>query len=131
MNKQKKQSFNGSNRWKAYTLLTTAIVLATGCIYYDKEELLYPDSTVDCSKVTATYAVVKSIMTNKCNTAGCHNAASAAGSAVLETYDQVKALAGRIKQRAIVEKTMPPGTPLSVSEIAILTCWINSGTPNN
>jgi len=131
MNKQKIQSFSSSSRWKTWTFLAIAIVLATGCYYYDKEALLYPNSTVDCSKITATYTVVKSILTNKCNTAGCHNAASAAGSVVLETYDQVKAMAGRIRQRAIVDKTMPPGTPLTTSEIAVLTCWINSGTPNN
>lgn len=124
MHKQKKHSLN------ATALLTTIVILFTGC-YYDKGELIYPDSTVDCSKVTATYSAVKPIVATKCNTTGCHNAASAAGSVVLETYDQVKALASRIKQRALVEKTMPPGTPLTTSEIAILTCWINSGTPNN
>lgn len=101
-----------------------------GC-YYDKEELLYPDSKVDCSTVSGTFTKVKSIMTSKCSTTGCHNAGSAAGGTVLETYDQVKAKADRINQRAIVEKTMPPGTALSPEEIAILTCWISSGTPNN
>lgn len=116
---------------KAGALLAIVIVLASGCYYYDKEELLYPSSTVDCSTVNATYTAVKSILAGKCNTAGCHNAASAAGSAVLETYDQAKALAPRIKQRALVDKTMPPGGALSASEIATLTCWINSGTPNN
>ncbi|OQP63875.1 hypothetical protein A3860_23355 [Niastella vici] len=124
MHKQKKHSAS------ALALLTIIIVLLTGC-YYDKGELIYPDSTVDCSKVTATYTAVKPIVAGKCNTTGCHNAASAAGSTVLETYDQVKALAGRIKQRALVDKTMPPGAALTTSEIAILTCWINSGTPNN
>jgi uncharacterized membrane protein len=99
-----------------------------GC-YYDKAELLYPGRAVDCSTVSGTYTKVKSIMTNKCN--GCHNAASAAGGTVLETYDQVKAKAARINQRAIVEKTMPPGNALSSEEIATLTCWISSGTPNN
>jgi uncharacterized membrane protein len=55
----------------------------------------------------------------------------AAGGTVLETYDQVKAKAGRIQQRAIVERSMPPGTPLTAGDIAILQCWISSGTPNN
>ena len=102
----------------------------TGC-YYDKADLLYPDSTVDCSVVSATFSKVQPIITGKCNTSGCHNAGGAAGGTVLETYDQIKAKAGRINQRAIVEKTMPPGTSLSSEEIAILKCWISSGTPNN
>jgi len=103
-------------------------MLITGC-YYDKEELLYPGGTVDCSTVSATYTKVQAIMTNKCNT--CHSARSAAGGVVLETYDQVKAHADRINQRAIVEKTMPPAAPLATDEIAILKCWISSGAPNN
>jgi uncharacterized membrane protein len=130
MHKQQKHLFRKSHWVKVFALPATTVILATGC-YYDKGELIYPNSTVDCSKVTATYTAVKSIMAGKCNTTGCHNAASAAGSAVLETYDQVKALAGRIKQRVIVDKTMPPGNPLTSSDISILTCWINSGMPNN
>jgi uncharacterized membrane protein len=104
------------------------IMLMAGC-YYDKEELLYPGSAVDCSVVLATFSKVKSIMTNRCNT--CHNARDAAGGTVLETFDQIKAKADRINQRVIVEKTMPPGMVLSTEEIAILKCWISSGMPNN
>ncbi|THU39780.1 hypothetical protein FAM09_13785 [Niastella caeni] len=122
-------SYNNGMLLKAMTLPVIIILLAAGC-YYDKGELIYPD-TADCSKVNATYTAVKAILTTKCNTAGCHNTASAAGSIVLETYDQAKAQAGRIKQRAIVDKTMPPGSPLTASDISLLTCWINSGTPNN
>ncbi|AEV99613.1 protein of unknown function DUF989 [Niastella koreensis GR20-10] len=123
-------SFYGSKLLKALGVLAIIIVLASGC-YYDKAELIYPGSTTDCSKVTATYTAVKTILAGKCNTAGCHNATSAAGSVVLETYDQAKAQAARIKQRAFVDKTMPPGAPLTAPEIAVLTCWINSNTPNN
>jgi uncharacterized membrane protein len=105
-------------------------MLMAGC-YNDKEELLYPGSTIDCSTVSATFVKVQTIITNKCNTSGCHNARNAAGGTVLETYDQVKAKADRINQRVIVEKTMPPGTALLTEEIAMLKCWISSGTPNN
>ena len=130
MHKQPPHSCSGRYPLSAWASLVTMIILATGC-YYNKRELIYPGTTVDCSKVTATYTVVRSIMAGKCNTAGCHNAASAAGSTVLETYDQVKAMAARIKQRVLVDKTMPPGNPLTAPDIAVLTCWINSGTPNN
>lgn len=122
--------FYGSNLLKVLGVPVIIIISVCGC-YYDKAELIYPHSTTDCSKVTATYTAVKAILKSKCNTAGCHNATSAAGSVVLETYDQAKVQAGRIKQRAIVDKTMPPGATLTAPEIAILTCWINSNTPNN
>ena len=128
MNNQRIQFLPTGRRWLIISIITVMPIVMAGC-YYDKEELLYPGSTVDCSSVSATYSKVQSIMNNKCN--GCHNARSAAGGTVLETYEQVKASAGRIKQRAIVEKTMPPTSPLSSVEIAVLTCWISSGTPNN
>ena len=121
---------NGMRLWKLSFFFIVLIFFGEGC-YYDKEEILYPAAATDCSTVNATFTGVKSIITSKCATAGCHNAATAAGGTVLETYDQVKAKADRINQRAIVDKTMPPSTPLSTSEVAILKCWISSGTPNN
>ena len=128
MNNQRIQLLPGRRRWLIVPIITVMNILMAGC-YYDKAELLYPDSAVDCSTVSATFTKVQSIMTSKCNT--CHDARNAAGGTVLETYDQVKAKADRINQRAIIEKTMPPGTALSSSETAILKCWISSGTPNN
>jgi uncharacterized membrane protein len=110
----------------------TTVVAVAGC-YYDKEDLLYHKTGgVDCTKVNAKFTTdVLPLMIGKCATAGCHDAATAAGGAVLETYTQISGLAGRINQRCIVDGTMPPGAPLTVSEIDILKCWINSGTPNN
>lgn len=111
------------------TLLSVAVV---GC-YNDKEDLLYAKTrTVDCSSTSASYSAdVSPIMQRKCATSGCHTAAANAGGAVLENYNQVAALAGRIRQRCIIDKTMPPGTALTNAEMAVLSCWISSGTPNN
>lgn len=112
-------------------IIVTAILVISGC-YYDNEALLYPGGTVDCTTVNAKFSVdVKPIIQAKCNTAGCHNAASVAGGVVLETHAQVAAKAARINQRCVVEKSMPPGGPLTPGEIAILKCWIDSGSPNN
>lgn len=130
MNNQRIRFLTNRRGWLILPIITVMTILNAGC-YYDKAELLYPDSTADCSTVTATFTKVQSIMTNKCNTSGCHNASDAAGGTVLETFDQVKAKANRINQRVIVEKTMPPGTALASEDIAILNCWISSGTPNN
>ena len=112
--------------------ITLIVITVSGC-YNDKEDLLYPFSgKVDCTTISAKFSTdVKPMMQNKCATTGCHNAASRAGGTVLETYLQISGSAARTKQRCVVEKTMPPGAPLTPSEIAILTCWINSGAPNN
>ncbi len=115
----------------AITVVIAAMGLQ-GC-YYDKEELLYHKSgTVDCTTVNAKFSTdVAPLIKTKCATAGCHNAAGAAGGAVLETYTQIAGLSARVYQRCAVDKTMPTGGPLSTSEIAVITCWVNSGTPNN
>jgi uncharacterized membrane protein len=116
-----------------FILFISIIVLSVSGCYYDKEQFLYPaPATGGCSSISAKFSIdVAPIILTKCATAGCHNAASAAGATVLETYAQISSKAARINQRCIVDKTMPPGGGLSPSEIAILTCWISSGTPNN
>ena len=115
----------------AIAVITAALGLQ-GC-YYDKEELLYHKSgTVDCTTISAKFSTdVAPLIKTKCATAGCHNAAGSAGGAVLETYTQIAGLSARVYQRCVIDKTMPTSGPLSTSEIAIITCWVNSGTPNN
>jgi uncharacterized membrane protein len=52
---------------------------------------------------------------------------------VLNNYTQVFGSSGRIAVRALDLKTMPPqGMPqLTDDEIKILTCWKESGFPEN
>lgn len=115
-----------------FLFLSIVVLFVSGC-YYDNEQLLYPaPPTSSCDSINAKFGTdVAPIISAKCATAGCHNTASAAGGTILETYAQISAKAARIKQRCIIEKTMPPGGGLSPSEIAILNCWISSGIPNN
>ena len=105
----------------------------TSC-YYDKEELLYPGSTaaVDCSTVPATFSTeVLPLFTTRCALSGCHNAASASGGLVLDSYTQANAKKDRINIRAVVEKSMPPTGPLAPAEAAKIKCWIDGGALNN
>ena len=111
-------------------MLILLFISATGC-YYDKAELLYPGVTFNCSNITARYSDVQPIIALNCATTGCHDSGTRAGNTVLETYDQVRVKADRIFIRTIVERSMPAGKTLSSQEIAILNCWLNSGTPNN
>lgn len=110
--------------------LVLFILFSASCTN-DKEELLNPPKKNACDTLNATFTTVKSIITTKCSSARCHGAAAAKGGVILETYDQMKAKADRIKQRAIIEKTMPPSTPLNTNDIAVLQCWFDSGMPNN
>jgi uncharacterized membrane protein len=113
-------------------LSSTCLVQLQGC-YYDNEELLY-GATASCDSVQAGFSVdVSPIVSTKCAIAGCHNAATGAGSAVLTNHAEISAKAARIKDRAVVQKSMPPsGFPaLTDAELNKLRCWIESGAPNN
>jgi uncharacterized membrane protein len=112
-------------------IYVVAITLS-GC-YYDKEDLLYHlPATTNCNTINAKFSVdIAPLMQSKCATSGCHDAATAAGGTVLETYTQVADKAGRINQRCVIDKTMPPNGALTTTEISNLSCWISSGTPNN
>jgi uncharacterized membrane protein len=110
--------------------LALLILFATGCTN-DKEELLNPPKVNACDTLNATFTTVKSIITTKCSSSRCHSATAAKGGTILETYDQIKTKADRIKQRAIIEKTMPPSTPLTTNDVAVLQCWFDAGMPNN
>ncbi len=56
---------------------------------------------------------------------------SATGGVMMDTPDQIKALAARIKVRAVDQKTMPLGniTKITDKERALLGRWIQSGAP--
>jgi uncharacterized membrane protein len=108
------------------------IAVMQGC-YYDKEELLYPGTNVpaDCATVSAKFgADVSPLMATQCATAGCHNSA-AAGGLVLQTHAQISAAKEAVRQRAIVEKSMPPAGPLTPAQVNTLKCWLDAGAPNN
>jgi uncharacterized membrane protein len=120
-------------------LFATIIVLAvslisfSGC-YYDKAELLYPNSnaTIDCGLITSKFtADIQPIIQQKCATSGCHDSNSAAGGSVLLTYSQISSAKDRIMVRAITDKTMPPSGALSIDEISKIKCWITAGALNN
>jgi len=108
------------------------IATFTGC-YYDNAELLYGETkVVNCTTISAKFnADVNPIIQTKCATSGCHDAATGSGGAILVTYTQIAALSVRINQRCVVEQTMPETGPLPPAEIAIIKCWIDSGSPNN
>ena len=108
------------------------VILLQGC-YLDKEEILYPGSTVvaDCSTIPAKFSSdVLPIISSKCAIPGCHDA-SASGGVTFQTYAQISAKKDRIHTRAIIEKSMPASGALLPEEINKIKCWIDAGALNN
>ncbi|MBT8194848.1 MAG: hypothetical protein KJO64_00345 [Bacteroidia bacterium] len=99
--------------------------------YYDNEEELYPNSMCDTS-VTTFSAVVQPIIQNNCALSGCH-VPGGTGIGDYTNYAGVKAAVdnGKIQNRVIDLKTMPPSSPLANCDILKLQKWINNGAQNN
>lgn len=115
------------------SILTAA---ALGSCYYDKAELLYPDSKLPCDTTAVSkYSTdVAPIMSSSCNMSGCHNTTDAASGVILDTYAGVKiqALNGRLMGSTSTTGTMPKGgNKLLSCTLAKIQKWIDSGTPNN
>lgn len=99
--------------------------------YYDVEEEIYGPVT-GCDTIPPTFTnSIEAITAANCATQGCHGGLSPAAGLFLETYPQVKAIAdnGRLMERAVVQRTMPPTQPLSECDRLALEAWILAGAP--
>jgi hypothetical protein len=112
------------------------ILFIEGC-YYDKAELLYPDSNLPCDTISATAKFstdVLPVMNASCNLSGCHNSIDASSGVILDNYAGVRtqALNGRLMGSTSLTGTMPKNAArLSSCTLAKIQQWINSSTPNN
>ncbi len=113
-----------------YIIGVIAIWLLASACYYHKEELLYPAS-VDCTSTNSKYGTdVLPIIQSTCATAGCHDAASVNAGGPLTNYEQIKAKASQIKVQ-VLSGAMPQNSSLSALQLRLISCWIDSGSPNN
>jgi len=109
-------------------LLAAALVLGLSGCYYDVEADLYPSTSCDLTNTTYSAAIGPIISTN-CAVPGCH--VPGGTSPDLSTYAGVSANVGAVKQRALVDKDMPPSGSLSSCDQAKLQAWIDNGANNN
>lgn len=113
--------------------------ITAGC-YYDKEDELYPKTTVTCDGTAAKYStdVKTALDRTSCAIAGCHGS-GAAGGIQIDTYDNLKAYINRAKANFLgsIKHTsgysaMPKGGgKLTDAEICKIEGWINAGMFNN
>lgn len=113
------------------------VLLATGIsgCYYDKEELLYPNSGI-CDTAAVKYSItVLPIVSASCYS--CHAGNFPSGGVKLDTYDAIRAhaISGRL-YGAISHSpgfvAMPLNAPkLSNCKIQSIKKWIDEGALNN
>ncbi len=114
---------------KKIMFIITGFVLLAGC-YYDKEELLYPGGT-PCNGVDAKFSTkVLPLMQSRCAVVGCHDASSTNHAGPFTDYNLIKNHSIEIRS-AVLSGLMPQGSSLTPDEIKLISCWVESGAPNN
>ncbi len=106
------------------------LTLVSSC-YNDNEEDLYGPINCDVSEVT--YSVnVQPIINSSCATTGCHTSGGTAPGN-FNNYNELKSKVdnGTFENRVLIQKTMPPNSPLSDCELETLQAWIDGGALNN
>lgn len=116
-------------------IIITILFLIPSC-YYDKEELLYPQSASNCDSVNVSYAQhVKPLLAMECYS--CHSSSMASGGIIMGTHATDAALATNGKLYGTVSYAqgytpMPSGKAmLSACNIILIKKWIDKGAPNN
>jgi len=103
--------------------------------YYDKEDLLYPGTSV-CDTTLVTYSQsVLPVIASSC--LGCHGGANASAGIRLDNYNGVKnatnngLLIGAITHAQGFSPMPKNGNKLSDCNISKIRLWIAAGAPNN
>lgn len=111
-------------------ILSGIILVISSCTYKVTEEEI---PVVDvCDTLGVIYSNdVQTIISNNCNSPSCHG-----GNVNLPDYSSYEGLKtsvdnGKITQRVLEEKNMPPSGPLDEESLERIECWINEGAPNN
>lgn len=115
---------------KKLVFLTPLIFILQSC-YFDNEEDIYGPVSCDVSAVTFSNQVAP-IINSSCATTGCHvSGGSGPGNFTVFSELIAKVNNGSFENRVLIQKTMPPNSPLPDCDLQILQAWIDNGAPND
>ena len=118
------------------TIVFLGLVTGLSSCYFDKAEKIYPASACDVSNVTYA-ATIAPIMAKNCALSGCHDAATASGGYVLNSYAGVQAVAysgrlmGAVKHESGYSAMPQSADQLDACTINKLQTWVDAGALNN
>jgi len=119
---------------KRIVIFIISMIVLAGC-YYDKEDLLYPQSNCDTANSTYLTAVQPALQTYGC--IGCHSGSAPSGNILLNTYANVKTyvqngkLYGSITHSAGYSPMPQGGNKMNTCVINKIRTWIDAGALNN
>lgn len=105
------------------------IILYSACTYDNAEELY---GKPECTPESVSFSNdIMPLISANCAISGCHIGGQQLPT--LENYDQITQNAQAIKTNT-GNGTMPPagsGKSLTLEQINLIACWVDSGSPNN
>lgn len=110
------------------------VILSTSSCYYDKAEVLYPQTICDTAVVTYSSSVAP-ILSANCT--GCHGGNTPSAAIKLDVYSGVKQqvdngrLWGAVSHAASYSPMPKNGNQLNNCSLAKIRLWIAAGAPNN
>ncbi len=110
------------------------VALSLGSCYYDKEEVLYPDSICDTADVRYS-TTVQPVLSSNC--VSCHGGSTPSAGIKLDTYDgvSIQAANGRLWGAVSHSSNYSPmpknSNKLSACNLAKIKKWLDAGHPNN
>lgn len=121
--------------------LVSAIIIVAGILatslnscYYDKADLIYPDSACDTTAVTYSTSVLPVLSSNCIN---CHGGGTPSAGISLDTYTNVKLqvdngrLWGAVSHSPNFSPMPKNSNKLNVCSVEKIRLWIAAGAPNN
>jgi hypothetical protein len=127
-------------RYQSTTGLVTVIVLCSiiltsiNSCYYDKSDLLYPDTACDTTAVKYSTSVLP-VLSSTCIT--CHGGTTPSAGISLDSYNGVKQqvdngrLWGAVSHNPSYSPMPKNSTQLSACNLSKIRIWIAAGAPNN
>ncbi len=119
-------------------LLACGLMAGIQSCYYDKEQLLYANSSAGCTDSTGTVSYTQKVVpifSNLCYS--CHAGNTPSGNIQMGTYAFDKAIAQNGKLWGSIDHAsgyvpMPEGaSKMTDCQLAVIRKWINSGMLNN
>ncbi len=120
--------YNTSQHMKKIIINSLLFLFITGIISCKRDEY----KGLDCTSINAKYtADIKPLISNNCNSSGCHGTGSDKGD--FTTYNGLNAAVnnGTLNKEVLTKKSMPPSAALSFDDRKKIKCWMDAGAPNN
>ncbi len=91
---------------------------------------------IDCTGITPSYTTdIRPILNASCAKSGCHDAVTQEEGINLSSYQEANAISqenrflGSIQHKKGYKKMPDDGPKLSESQVQLLTCWVQNGSP--